>query len=68
MRNRLETSVRQQLRLKPGMHQVVQLLTLTNAELATHLDEVLAANPLLEVADQTDDIVPAIFRRRAGLR
>lgn len=48
---RLELRTGQTLTMSPQLRQAIGLLTMTNLELAAHLDEALTSNPLLERED-----------------
>jgi RNA polymerase sigma-54 factor len=54
MRPSLSLKLSQQLTLTPQLKQALKLLTLSNMELESELQELVAENPLLEMADPED--------------
>lgn len=59
MRTRLEFRTSQQQRLSAGVHNLIQLLTLSNLELSERVAEMLEDNPLLERDEDVEDLQPA---------
>lgn len=58
MRTSFELRTSQQQRLSASVHNLIQLLTLSNLELSERVAEMLEDNPLLERADDAEDMQP----------
>lgn len=58
IKQRLDQKQVQKLILAPALQQAIKLLPLTNLELIEAIDTELAQNPLIEVADETDEQTP----------
>ena len=58
MRTRLEFRTSQQQRLSASVHNLIQLLTLSNLELSEKVAEMLEENPLLELDEDAEDLQP----------
>ena len=56
MKSRLELRTKQQQRLTTGVHNLIQLLTLSNIELSDRVHEMLDENPLLELSEDAEHI------------